>query len=116
MITMYAIPNCDTVKKSRRWLEANGIDYTFHDYKKQGVPADFLEKACTVFGWQRVVNQKGMTWKRLNQEERDGITTQALAIELMQDKPTVIKRPIVEKEGEPILIGFDEKEWADVLR
>jgi len=111
---LYAIPNCDTVKKARKWLEEQGIGYEFHDYKKQGVDAAFLEKACTQFSWQRVVNQKGMTWRKLSAEEKDGITTQALAIKLMQDKPSVIKRPIVEYKG-GMLLGFDAKEWEESL-
>ncbi len=111
---MYAIANCDTVKKARKWLEENGLEYEFHDYKKHGADPAFLVKACTEFSWQRVVNQKGMTWRKLSEEEKEAINSQADAIALMIDKPSVIKRPIIEFGG-GLLLGFDEKAWQETL-
>ena len=116
MTIMYAIANCDTVKKSRKWLEANNIAYEFHDYKKQGADAAFLEKACTQFGWQRVVNQKGMTWRRMDEAEKAGIDSQAQAIVLMSEKTSLIKRPILELDDGTMLLGYDEDEWQAALK
>lgn len=112
---LYAIPNCDTVKKARKWLEENGVAYEFHDYKKRGADAAFLVKACDQFGWQRVVNQKGMTWRKLDDVAKAVIVDDASAIALMQEKPSVIKRPIMQHKG-GLLLGFDADEWARALK
>ena len=113
-LTLYAIPNCDTVKKARKWLEANSIEYDFHDYKKQGVPAEVLGQACAVFGWEKMVNMKGMTWRRMEDAEKAAITDEASAIALMQEKSDVIKRPLVVGDA-PLLLGFNEAEYKAAL-
>lgn len=110
MITMYGIPNCDTVKKARAELEKRGVAYHFHDYKKEGIDAVTLKRWCKQFGYERVLNQKGTTWRKLDEKVREGIT-EAKAIKLMQEQPSVIKRPIIDT-GTRLLLGFDVKEYA----
>lgn len=111
---LYAITNCDTVKKARKWLEEQGLDYDFYDYKKHGADAALLGKACTEFGWENVVNRKGMTWRKLDDAAKAEITDDASAIALMQEKTSVIKRPILEHNG-TLLLGFDAAAWEKAL-
>lgn len=113
-LTVYAIPNCDTVKKARKWLEANSIDYVFHDYKKQGVPEDVIQSACSAFGWEKLVNMKGMTWRRMDEAERAAVKSEADAIIVMQEKSSVIKRPLIMGDA-PLLLGFNEAEYSAAL-
>ncbi|WP_372592236.1 ArsC family reductase [Guyparkeria sp.] len=114
MITVYGIRNCDTVRKARAWLAEQGLEYRFHDYKKEGVPADRLNDWLEQFGWETVINRRGMTWRRLPEEERqsmDGKGARAAA----EANPSLIRRPIVEHDGKT-LIGFDADEWQEALK
>lgn len=111
---LYAIPNCDTVKKARNWLEANGVEYDFHDYKKLGADEAVLKAACNVFGWQQVLNMKGMTWRRMDDAEKAAITGEKEAIALMLEKPSIIKRPLVVTD-KPVLLGFKPEEYNAAL-
>ena len=112
-ITLYGIPNCDTVKKARTWLDQQGIAYDFHDYKKAGVTAAKVKAWCKALGWETVLNRAGTTYRKLPDEAKDGLT-QAKAIALMVEHPSMIKRPIVEHEG-GLLIGFKQPEWEAAL-
>ena len=112
-ITLYGIPNCDTVKKARTWLDQQGIAYDFHDYKKAGVTAAKLKAWCKALGWETVLNRAGTTYRKLPDEAKDGLT-QAKAIALLVEHPSMIKRPIVEHEG-GLLIGFKQPEWEAAL-
>ena len=112
-IQLYGIPNCDTVKKARAWLDDQGLAYAFHDYKKEGVDparlADWADRA----GWEVLLNTRGTTYRRLPDSDRAGIDrTRALA--LMTAHPSLIKRPVVEHDGE-LLVGFDPPGWAAAL-
>ena len=111
MITVYGIPNCDTVKKSRAWLNEHGVDHVFHDFKKQGVPADRLALWSRNVGWEKLLNRKGTTWRKLSPEEQAGVTGSPSAEALMLANPSVIKRPVVEW-GEEVTAGFDAADWA----
>lgn len=113
-ITVYGIPNCGTVKKARAWLEANGIPYIFHDYKKAGAPAANLERWCREAGWERIINRAGTTFKKLPSEAREHLDAKS-ARQLMLEQPSMIKRPVVE-HPDGILIGFDPAEWQRTLR
>lgn len=108
-VTLYGIPNCDTVKKARTWLDAKGIAYTFHDYKKQGADpaklADWADKA----GWEKVLNRAGTTFKKLPDADTEGLDA-AKAVTVMAANPSAIKRPVVEHPG-GLLVGFKEAEW-----
>ena len=115
MIKLYGIKNCDTVKKAMSWLAEQGVKYQFHDYKKDGVDskklAEFLEK----HGWEKLLNRKGTTWRKLSAEEQSKITDNKSALNLMQENPSIIKRPIVDL-GEKQLVGFDVKEWGELFK
>lgn len=108
MTTLYGIPNCDTVKRARAWLTAQGVAYTFHDFKKAGVPADRLDAWMLAAGWERLVNRQGLMWKKLPEAERAKVVDAASARALMLATPSVIKRPVVEWAGGAITVGFDE--------
>ena len=112
MIKIYGIPNCDTMKKSRCWLEANGIEYDFHDYKKLGVPENKLKNWVNQAGWETILNKRGTTWRKLDDEVKDNID-EAAAIQLMLDNPSIIKRPILES-GKLLLIGFRQDEYRQL--
>lgn len=114
MLTLYAIPNCDTVKKARKWLADRDIDYRFHDYKKADVPEEKLRDWVAQRGWEAICNKRGMTWRKLSDEQKVGITDDASAIALMVEQPSVIKRPIIEGAGE-LVIGFDEAAYQSVF-
>lgn len=112
-LILYGIPNCDTVKKARTWLEARGIAYTFHDYKKAGANAAKLAQWCAVAGWDKVLNRAGTTFKKLPDPDKADLD-QAKAVQVMAANPSCIKRPIVEHPG-GLLVGFKEAEWAAAL-
>ena len=112
---LYAIKQCDTVKKAMKWLEENGIEYAFHDYKKLGADEAVLAYCCQAFGWEQVVNRKGMTWRKLDEAQKENVTDDASAIALMKEKTSVIKRPILEYKG-GFLLGFNADEWQKALR
>ncbi len=109
MLTFYGIPNCDTVKKARVWLEARKIDYAFHDYKKSGIEASALKRWCAAFGWETVLNRAGTTFKKLPDADKAHLT-EAKAIKLMLAQPSMIKRPVVEGDGK-LLIGFKPDQY-----
>lgn len=113
---VYGIPNCNTVKKSLDWLKANQIDFEFHDFKKKGITPEKLNQWCDTFGWETVLNRKGLTWKKLTKEEQDAIDNQAKAIAYLEENTSAIKRPVIEKDGQPILISFNEDSYIKTLR
>ena len=109
MIKLYGIKNCDTVKKARRWLEDNGIQYHFHDFRQDGLDKKQLGGWVETLGWEAIVNKRSTTWRNLSDEEK-GITTNAQSIKLLAANPTLIKRPVIEKD-KVLLIGFKEAEF-----
>ncbi len=111
-IRLYGIPNCDTVKRARAWLQARGREVVFHDFKKAGVPADRLDAWVAAAGWERVLNRKGNTWRQLDDPTRAAVTDEASAKRLMRDQASVIKRPVVEWADGAITVGFDADDWA----
>ena len=115
MTKIYGIKNCSTVKKALNWLDENEIEYEFHDYKKLGASRADLEKFVDKFGWGKVLNRKGMTWRNLSADEQNKITDKDSAIELMIEKTSIIKRPILDS-GSNQLLGFDESEYADAFK
>ncbi|MEN9718320.1 MAG: hypothetical protein RIQ99_1198 [Pseudomonadota bacterium] len=112
-ITLYGIPNCDTVKKARTWLDAHGIAYAFHDYKKAGADPTQIARWCAVASWDKVLNRAGTTFKKLPDAEKQDLDS-AKAAALMAAYPSCIKRPIVEHPG-GLLVGFKPDEWATAL-
>ncbi|MEL6877753.1 MAG: ArsC family reductase [Pseudomonadota bacterium] len=113
MIHLYGIPNCDTVKKARKWLDANGFEYAFHDYKKEGADPAKLKAWIDEKGVDMVLNRRGTTFRKLPDAEKEGIDA-AKAVTLLQEHPSMIKRPVVEHSG-GLLVGFKEDEWSAAL-
>ena len=109
-ITLYGIPNCDTVKKARGWLADQGIEYGFHDYKKAGIDAAKLEAWAGEVGWEKLLNKAGTTFKKLPDADKADID-EAKAIALMVANPSMIKRPVVEGAGN-LLVGFKPDIYA----
>ena len=110
---MYAIPNCNTVKKARSWLDEHAIDYDFHDYKKAGTDRQQLAAWVDEFGWDKIVNTRGMTWRKLDQQTRDSMDATA-AVALMEEKPSIIKRPLL-VIGKQKILGFDETTYSQTF-
>lgn len=105
MIVLYGIPNCDTVKKARQWLDARGLAYRFHDYKKAGVDADALRGWIERLGWEAVLNRAGTTFRKLPEADRSALDA-AKAVAIMLAHPSAIKRPVLVR-GDVLLAGFD---------
>ena len=112
MVTMYGIPNCDTVKKARAWLADKGLDAVFWDFKKQGVPAAELANWAHALGWEPLVNRKGTTWRKLDAATQQAVVDATSAMHLMQSQPSVIKRPVVCWPDGSVSVGFDANVWA----
>ncbi|HTJ97387.1 MAG TPA: ArsC family reductase [Rhodocyclaceae bacterium] len=106
VVHLYGIKNCDTMKKALTWVSEHGVEYQFHDYKKEGVDRNKLVEWCKVVGWKSLVNTKGTTWKKLTPEQQ-AVTAQGQAVALMMEYPSLIRRPVVEANGQ-LLIGFDQ--------
>ena len=111
---VYGIPNCNTVKKALDWLKLNGVDFEFHDFKKQGISEDKLREWADELGWEALINKRGTTWKKLDLETQNSIVSPEAAFTLMQDKPSMIKRPVVESSN-GLLAGFDEVNYKEVF-
>ena len=107
---MYGIPNCNTIKKARTWLEEHGVEYQFHDYKKAGTDSTQLAEWVKEFGWQSIVSTRGMTWRKLDETIRDNMN-ETSAVEIMMEKPSIIKRPLL-VTGKRKILGFDESAYA----
>ena len=104
---VYGITNCNTVKKALDWLKANHVAYEFHDFKKLGVSQDKLEEWDKAAGYEKFLNKQGLTWKQLDPEVKAGITGKPEALQLLQQKTSMIKRPVIEDKGF-LFFGFDE--------
>ena len=113
MLELYGIPNCDTVKKARAWLDGRGLGYAFHDYKKEGADPDRLAAWSDAAGWEALLNRRGTTFRGLGDADKADIG-RAKALRLMESHPSLIKRPVVEHDG-GLLVGFDEAEWERAL-
>ena len=111
-ITLYGIANCDTVKKARAWLTAEGVDYQFHDFKKQGVPAPQVDRWLQAVGWEKLVNRQGNTWRKLDPAVQASVTDAASARAQVLEHASVIKRPVVEWGADTTTVGFDAAKWA----
>jgi arsenate reductase len=113
-ITVYGIPNCDSVKKARVWLSERGIDYTFHDFKKQGVPAAAVDLWLSHVSWDMLVNRKGTTWRKLDPARQARVTDAASARDLMLEHASVIKRPVM-VTGQEVIVGVNPEAWQRVV-
>lgn len=113
MTTIYGIKNCDTIKKAIKWLNDNGIEYEFHDYKKMGLDEKQLKQWIKAVGWEILVNRRGTTWRKLPESTREGIN-KSKAIKLMLDNLSLIKRPVLVIDS-AIHVGFSETEYEKLF-
>ena len=114
MITLYGIPNCDTVKKARLWLTAQQLDFSFHDFKKQGIDAALLTRWINEIGLDKLINRAGTTWRALSDEEKAQAANVDGAIALLQAKPSIIKRPVLDNAGK-LSVGFKAEQWQEAF-
>ena len=112
-LEFYGIANCDTVKKARAWLDAKGLGYAFHDYKKEGADPAKLAAWSEAVGWEALFNRRGTTFRGLSEADKADID-RAKALRLMVAHPSLIKRPVVEHRG-GVLVGFDAGAWEGAL-
>ena len=109
---LHGIPNCDTVKRARAWLAEHGVAHTFHDFARDGVPAERLPAWVQACGWEALLNRKGTTWRKLDESTRDSVVDAAAACAVMRAHPSCIKRPVVEWADGSITVGFDAAAWV----
>ena len=114
-ITIYGIKNCDTMKKARVWLDARKIAYAFHDYKTDGIDAARLGRWSKQVGWEVLLNRAGTTFRALPDKEKEGLNEKK-AIKLMQAQPSLIKRPVLERDAGGLLVGFKPEIYEAALR
>jgi len=114
-MTLYGIPNCTTVKKARAWLAEHAHTVVFHDFKKQGVDAAWLQAVIKQTGWQALLNTRGTTWRKLTDVEKAAASNEAGAISLMLAQSSVIKRPVLKHEGRYHL-GFAEDQYQALFK
>lgn len=111
-ITLYGIPNCDTVKRARAWLDQQGLAYRFHDFKKAGVPADQLARWQAELGWEKVLNRAGTSWRKLDEASKAAVVDAASAAALIQTQPSLVKRPVVQWADGRLSLGFSPELFA----
>ena len=111
---LYGISNCDTVRKTRKWLNERGIEYTFHDFRKDGLNPVQLRAWVAELGWETLINKRGTTWRKLPQETRDNMD-ETLALAVMEDQPAIIKRPVLE-HSRGTLVGFSTDQYQQLLQ
>src|SRR5690606_33477780 len=109
---VYGIKNCDTVKKAVNWLKANDKNYVFHDYKKEGISLEKLQSWSNQVGWETLLNRRGTTWRKLDEETKKSVTDETQAVDVMLTNTSIIKRPVIEKDGEVLVVGFDEAKYS----
>ena len=113
---VYGIKNCNTVKTALDWLKKENVSFDFHDYKANGITESKLKEWSKQVGWESLVNKRGTTWRQLDEATQAKIKSEAAAIALMKEKTSVIKRPLIEKDGKVVVLGFDEEEYAKRLK
>ena len=113
MTTLYGIPNCDTMKKARKWLADNGVEYAFHDYKKLGIERKQLDAWIKAVGWEKLLNRRGMMWRKVPDDVKASIDEQS-AIRLMLETPSIIKRPVLEAKGK-VIVGFKPETYEELF-
>ncbi len=113
-VKIFGIPNCGSIKKAKTFFEEKGIAYQFHDYKKLGIDEDHLQKWSKEFGWGKVLNRKGLTWRNLDETLKHEVDNEDAAIKLMKDNTSTIKRPVIES-SKGNTIGFDEETYENLF-
>jgi arsenate reductase len=115
-MTVYGIKNCNTVKTAIDWLTKKGMSFDFHDYKKKGISEDKLKEWSKQVGWESLVNKRGTTWRQLEETTQKKVTNESSAIQLMLEKTSLIKRPLIEDKGKIVALGFDEAIYQKALK
>ncbi|MEO2281893.1 ArsC family reductase [Pseudoalteromonas pernae] len=108
-ITLFGISNCDTIKKAKKHLENNNLEFNFHDYRKQGLDAELLTKLENIFGWEAMLNKRGTNFRQLSDEQKQNINKES-ALAIMLESPAIIKRPILLSDNHS-LIGYKAAEY-----
>lgn len=111
LTTVYGIPQCDSVRKTRAWLAQQGIEYVWHDFKKHGVTVELLQHWIAAVGWQVLLNKRGTTWRKLDAATQASVQDAASAIPLMVAHTSIIKRPVVDWGQNRITVGFNPQQW-----
>jgi len=112
---VYGITNCNTVKKALDWFKTNNVAYEFHDFKKLGISLEKLEEWDAKAGYEKFLNKQGLTWKQLDPAVKEGVKTKEDAFKLLLEKTSMIKRPVIEKDGF-LFFGFDESVYDSKLK
>jgi arsenate reductase len=112
-VVMYGIKNCDTVKKAKKWLDSNGVEFTFHDYRKDGLSDELLSSLESTLGWEALLNKRGTTWRKLPDETKDAINKET-AMSIMLENPAIIKRPIL-NNGKALELGFSDTAYQQLF-
>jgi Spx/MgsR family transcriptional regulator len=112
-VILYGIPNCNTMKAARAWLDGRGIAYDFHDYKKRGLDEATLRGWVGELGWEALINRRGQMWRKLDPAVRDDLDQES-AIRVMLETPSIIRRPVLDT-GEQRIVGFDEARYAELF-
>jgi len=113
-IVIYGIKNCETMKKARAWLDGHGVAYAFHDFKKEGIERARLEAWAREAGWETLLNRAGATFRALPEAAKQGLD-KGKAIALMLEKPSMIKRPVLDVGG-ALIVGFKPESYAAAFR
>lgn len=113
MTTLYGIKNCDTIKKAKAWLEENNVEYTFHDYRKDGLEQDWLVESEKALGWEVLLNKRGTTYRQLSDEQKQNIDRPS-SLALMLEHPAMIKRPVLIHQGQ-YFIGFKAAQYQEIF-
>ncbi len=114
-ITVYGIPNCDVTKKAISWLNKNNIDFTFHDYKLEGINKEKLDSWFKKENWENIFNKRSTTWRELPAKEQEKVKDQLSAIKVMMEHNSIIKRPVIE-HGNKLIIGFNEEQYQKQIK
>lgn len=111
--TMYGIPNCDTIKKAKKWLESHDIEFQFHDFRKDGIDKALVAQFCAQLGWENVLNKRGTTYRQLSEQQKESINDTTV-IDLLVEYPAMIKRPVLSAQGK-LYIGFKADQYSAIF-
>jgi len=115
-IRLFGIPNCDSVKKARVWLDDKGVDYEFQDFKKSPLTTNQLKNWCKHVGWETLVNKKSTTWRALSPEIQKSVTNESSACQLLVEYPSLVKRPVMwSTESEQVIVGVQPSLWEKMV-
>ena len=112
---VYGIKNCDTMKKARAWLDGRGVGYAFHDYKTAGISRDRLERWAGQVGWETLLNRAGTTFRKLPDAQKEGLSRDK-AVALMLAQPSMIKRPVAERDDGSVVVGFSPAAYESAFK